>query len=270
MSVRLKHFRPHNRVLRSAYASAMDIREDTRKGVDRKADAARLMREIDAIAADILEGAALNRNRVQHLQNRGINSKTPGMIQHLKSLGPMGIRGMIPAIIAGVHNGDEDAELYASAMVTVLDAMPQADRPMSAKKFAQMIPAPDYEKASVELEECQFMLDALALMLPRLANGQLPTSIDMLTIGEKQRQLRDGQGLRDAETLFDDDVELSPAPEKETADETPDSAEHSDPANLAGQDRSGEADPSNTNATAGGEADPNPEDQSRPSGTEGE
>lgn len=269
MSARLKHFRPHNRVLRGAYALAMDIREDTRKGVDRKADAARLIREIDAVAGDVMEGAALNRNRVQHLQNRGINAKTPGMIQHLKSLGSMGIRGMIPAIIAGVRNGEEDAELYASAMVTVLDAMPQAERPMSAKKFAQMIPAPDYEKASVELEECQFMLDTLAVMLPRLANGQLPTSIDMINIGEKQRQLRDGLGLRDAETLADDDAELTAEPEKEPADETPDSVEHADPANPDGQDRSGEVGEADADPAPSGEADISAEDQSRPSGTEG-
>lgn len=269
MSARLKYFRPHNRLLRSAYDRAINIREDTRKGVDRKTDAARLMREVQALSGDIAEGAALHRSRVQYLQNLGIGPDAAAAYQHLNALGSMGARGMIPAIIAGANSGDAKAKLYAAAMVAVLSTMDQAQRPMTATKFARMISLPEYDRASVELEECQFLLDAMAVTLPRLANGQLPTAADMVTIGEKRRLLRDGHGMRDAEALADDDAELNSQHEKEPA-HADDSTEHSDATNPDGQDRSGEADPTNPDASASGEADGHSEDQSWPSGAEGE
>lgn len=270
MSARLKYFRPENRLLRGAYDAALDIREDTRDGVDRKADAAKLMRAIAAISEGIGQGAALHRSKVQYVQNIGINAKTPAIREHLKSLGSVGISGMIPAIIARANSGDEDGVLYASAMVSVLGEMPQDKRPMTPTKFARMISVPDYDKASVELEECRFMLDALAVMLPRLANGQLPTATDMITIGEKQRQLRDGEGLRDAETLADDDAELGLQPEEETPnDPAPDSVQHDDTPDDVGPNSERQADPPSAEPAPAGEDDANAEDRPRSEGSTG-
>ncbi len=270
MSARLKHYRPHNRLLRSVYAAALEIRDDTRNGVDRKADATKLMREASAFAEEIGQGAALHRSKVQYVQNIGINSKTPAIREHLKSLGSIGISGMIPAIIARANAGDEDGVLYASAMVSVLGEMPQDKRPMTPTKFARMISVPDYDKASIELEECQFMLDALAVMLPRLANGQMPTATDMIVMGEKQHQLRDGQGLRDAETLADDDAELGPQPQEEpTNDPTPDSVQHTGPEDTSGPDSQRQADAPAAEPAPAGEDNASAEDCARPESTTG-
>lgn len=270
MSARVKQYRAINRLLRSAYDRAIDIREALRSGETRKEDAQRLMREVAAISADVGQGAALNRSRVQYLQNLGINHRALAARDTLKALGPMGIRGMLPAIIDRANSGDEEAMTFAAAAVSVLGEMDQAQRPMTATKFARMIALPEYDQASAELEECQFMIDAMGVMLSRLANDQLPTATDQITIGEKQRQLREGQGLRDAETLADDDAELGPDPEKETPDETPDSVQQPDAANPDGQDQRGEADPPNPDPAPNGEADANAENPARSENPEGQ
>lgn len=273
MSARVKHYRALNRLLRSAYSRAIDIREDLRKGEVRKEDAQRLMREVEAVSGDVSQGAALHRSRVQFLQNLGINHRALAARETLKALGPMGIRGMLPAIIDRANNGDEEAMSFAAAAVSVLGEMDQAQRPMTATKFARLIALPDYDRASVELEECQFMLDAMAVSVPRLINGQLPTANDMMTIGMKERELRDGQGLRDAAELVADDAELfitPPEPEEEPADAETSSAEQPDAEDALRQDRERQAAEDAAAAAAAGEADANAEDQSRPESAEGQ
>lgn len=273
MSARVKHYRALNRLLRSAYSRAIDIREDLRKGEARKEDAQRLMREVQAVSGDVGQGAALHRSRVQYLQNLGINHRALAARETLKALGPMGIRGMLPAIIDRANSGDEEAISFAAAAVSVLGEMDQAQRPMTATKFARMIRLDDYDKASVELEECQFMLDAMAVSLPRLMNGQLPTANDLMAIGIKERELREGQGLRDAAELVADDAELfvtPPEPEEEPADAPNSGDEQPDPANADGQDRSGETDPPAADTADAGEADSQSEDHSRSSDAEGQ
>lgn len=271
-SPRVLSERARNRLLRPALAEAHDIRAATAKGQPRTADAQRLAREVAFLARGVNETAALFRSKVQHVQNHVLNPGGLAAVESFKALGPIGIKGLVPAVIARARAGDDDAMMQAGALITVLSGMDQTERPMSPSKLARMIPTPEYDAVSVELAENLFMLDALNTMLPRLSTGQMPPANEMIEVGIKQRQLRDGAGLRDAAELAADDAELSitPPPQEEEADaDGRTEPEQADDASR--QDIEREADPADdADRAADRETDANAEDQSGTSREEGQ
>lgn len=275
MLERVKQYRAANRLAREGYARALAIQTALRSGEKRTDEAKRLQRQIQPLRKAIGEGSALHRSRVQYLQNQGINRDGSSAHAYLSSVGLIGLKNAIPSIIDRVNNGDQDAIPFAAATVSLLSNMDPAKRPMAPAKFARMVPLPEHDAATVELEEARFLIECMDIMLPRLSAGQLLTADQLASIGLKRRELRDGLGLRDISELVEDDAGLRKPPEdqpetEEDADEaTPDTDESESPDDDEGQVEQAPDEPAGDDDDA--EApDTEGDDQQRPEGAEEE
>lgn len=259
-----------NRGSRLLFARVRKLHEELKTGTKNPEEAARLRRAFAEIRPDIKRARELNFSRVQALAAHGLSISGAKARDMLKSMSKVELRGALPSLIERANTGDKEALTILGAAVGVISNMPAEDRPITITKLARLVNLPTYDVAAAEVHEANFFVEAAERMLPRLELGQLPTTQDMMAIGQMRRELDGGGGWRDIATLAEANATLRKQPEKEIPDAPSDSSQQPDPENLDGQDRSGTADTPDPDASADGETDKSGADQPRPEGTEGE
>jgi hypothetical protein len=261
-----------NRISRGLYARVRKLHEETKSGTKNPEEAARLRRAFGEIRADIRRIKELNYSRPQALAALALSIDGAKARDMLEKMSSVELRGALSHLIERANAGDKEALTFCGAAVGVIAKMPAEQRPTTITKLARMVNLPDYDVAAVEIHEANFFLEVADRMLPRLEVGQLPTSQDLMAIGQMRRELDGGGGWRDIATLAEANVQLrlNPDPDKENDNAPPDSDQPDTPDNTDGQDRSGQTDPPDADAPAVGEADKSGANQSRSEGAEGE
>lgn len=260
-----------NRTARLLSARVRMLHEELKSGNKNPEEAVRLRHAFAEIRPDIKRAKELNYSRPQTLAAHALSIDGATARAMFDKMSKVEIHGSIAPLIERANSGDKSALPFLGAMVGVISNMPAEQRPITITKLARLVDMPEYDVAAAEIHEANFFLETAERMLPRLEAGQLPTSQDLMAIGQMRREL-DGGGWRDFNTLAEANAELRLSPdEKETTDAPSDRAEPEQPENADGPHSGGEAGASASDApTSGGEADQSGADQSRPESPKGE
>lgn len=219
-----------NRLARDLYRRALDIRFKAEDGDDVRRDARQLAAEAAAVKPTALTNALPVASRVKHLQAKSLSAAGANAHAYLQSMGPHGLRQILPSIIDRANTGDEEALAFAGAAIGILDNMPGAQRPLTSNKLARIIDLPEFDAAHPNASEAVNLVTATEKLCQIIADGRDLTTPDKIALGQLLNDVRHADELADEnEALFapaePDAEEDTPENEDEIDAAEPDEAE---------------------------------------------